>query len=197
MKKVTITLLAVLFVATIVVAHAGYLVSTIEPITYGQPTLVDPTTVTPAPAAAPTAAHPQEQPAAAPAPTAAPAAAPVAIGDFVVTDITCDPTRVIAGSKVEIIVTVKNGGASESTQTLVLNVDGEQADTEDLTLAAGASEEIVFKYQTKTTESPEARGQVEQGQTDTGAIAERDVPVEVGGVTTTFLLVPTPFMPIT
>ena len=92
---------------------------------------------------------------------------------------------------------VKNNGASESTQTLVLNGDGEEVDREELTLAAGASEEIIFKYQTKTTESPEARGQVVQGAEDPGAIPERDVTVEVGGVTKTFLLVPTPFMPIT
>ncbi|MFC1787248.1 CARDB domain-containing protein [Halobacteriota archaeon] len=190
MKKVTITLLAVLFLVSTLVANIGPILATIEPITYGQPELVDPTTVTPAPAAAAPAA-------AAPAAAAPAAAAPVPIGDFVVTEITCDPSRVIAGSKLEVIVVVKNAGASESTQTLVLNGDGAEVDREELTLAAGASEEVVFKYQTKTTASPESQGQTVQGQKVEGGAVERDVTVEVGGVTTTFLLVPTPFMPIT
>jgi|GEM_PF-576105 len=160
---------------------------------YQMPYEVEPKIPSPtaAPAAAPTAA-----PAA--APTAAPvAAAPASIGDFVVTGITCNPTRVTAGDPVNVIVTVKNGGASQGTQTLVLHVDGAEADTKEVTLAAGASDEITFKYKTKTTASPESLGQVVQGQAVAGAPVERDVPVEVGGVTTTFLLVPTPFMPIT
>jgi len=92
---------------------------------------------------------------------------------------------------------VKNGGASQGTQTLVLHVDGAEAATKDVTLAAGASQEITFRYQTKTTASPESLGQVVQGEEKAGLPQERNVPVEVGGVTTTFLLVPTPFMPIT
>ena len=185
MKKVTIPLLAVLLVATIVVAHAGIIISTIEPIPYGQPELVEPSTVT-APAAAPAA------------PAAAPAA-PASIGDFVVTDITCDPSRIIAGSPINFIVTVKNEGASESTETLVLNVDGVEVDTEEVTLAAGASTEVTFKHRTKTTVTPEELGQTYQGAefAPEGAPVERDVTVEVGGVTTTFTLAPTPFMPVT
>ena len=195
MKKVTITLLAVLFVATIVVAHAGYIVSTIEPITYGQPTLVDPTTVTPAaaPAAAPAATP---APAAAAPAAAAPAAAPLPPG-FTVSDLIIDPARVTEGGIAEVTVTVKNGGTSEGTHTVVLMIDGVADDSETVTLAPGESTDVTLKHKTAAGLSPEERGQTEEGAAPPGGTVERDVLVEVDGLTGTFRLLPLQFMPIT
>jgi len=65
--------------------------------------------------------------------------------EFQVTDLTINPTEVIAGEPVEISVTVTNVGEATGTYTVNLQIDGEIRDSQDVTLAGQAAETVEFE----------------------------------------------------
>lgn len=81
------------------------------------------------------------KPAPAPSPASSPIPSPAA---FEVASLNVTPLEVIAGETVSITAEVKNTGGSEGTYTTVLTINGASVETEEIALAAGASETVSF-----------------------------------------------------
>jgi hypothetical protein len=89
------------------------------------PSPAAPVQATPAPAQAPMT----------PAPNAGPTA-------FVVSKLEVSPDQAGPGENVTVVFDVKNTGVQQGTDTLVIDVDGVQVATQDVTLAAGSDQVV-------------------------------------------------------
>jgi PGF-pre-PGF domain-containing protein len=63
---------------------------------------------------------------------------------FTVSTLTVSPSKVSVGEDVSISVTVKNMGDLEDTYTVILKINGTVETVEDVTLAGGATKQVVF-----------------------------------------------------
>ena len=69
---------------------------------------------------------------------------PPSIAEFEVTSLDITPPEVMAGETVSITAEVKNTGDGEGSYTAVLTVDGATIETQEVTLAPGASKTVTF-----------------------------------------------------
>lgn len=117
-----------------------------------QPAPALPETPTPQPTPTPTPSSstpkiptPQSAPAPVPAPAPTPAPAPQPPpASLEVLSLDIEPSEVMAGENVSIIVEVKNTGGSEGIYDVVLTLDGAKVATKDIVIAAGATEVVTL-----------------------------------------------------
>ena len=64
--------------------------------------------------------------------------------EFEVSSLTVTPSEVVAGESVTVMVDIENVGGLEGTYTATLTVDKKVVDTKDITLDAGATEQVSF-----------------------------------------------------
>jgi len=69
---------------------------------------------------------------------------PPQLSEIEVVSLDIVPPEVIAGETVSITAEVRNAGTSQGTYTAVLTVDGVEAETKEIAVAAGAAETITF-----------------------------------------------------
>ncbi len=66
------------------------------------------------------------------------------LADFIASDLAIGPGTVKPGEDVVVGVTLKNIGKQPGSHTVVVKVDGETVNTQEVTLAGGASKRVVF-----------------------------------------------------